>query len=487
MPAAKTHEQSGWIVRNSSLLYATEVCGQLASLFVTVVAAKALGPGGFGEFALAATLVAFAAVVADFGLSAYLIKQISSESRLRRGTATVILLLKVSLLILCLAAAFFFAGSAGGGAQVKQFLLIAGAGSLLGCYSSIVCAALKATNRFGYDSIIRISGRFVYAASALSALALHTGLFGLATAFFSAALLETVLAARINARLLLVTWHRRPPLQLSAYYDLLKAAWPFGALTILGLIYFRIDILMLQAIRGPVEVGCYEAGYRVLEGILMVPWALSTVLLPVFSRQLSFGGTPAPKDLVESCLKYLTYAGVLIAAYVASFAQDIIRWLYPMPAFQPAIGGLQVLSLAIIAVFISGVTSTLINAGRSPQINVWIAAAMVVENIGLNLLWIPRWGLVGAALATIVTEFSGIVMNTLYIRAAFFTVSYHRAVFCSILAAAAMMGSIALLRSPAFLPVHLGAYLCVLGLVGGISRQDRQRVRLVFLRAFNSG
>ena len=92
----------------------------------------------------------------------------------------------------------------------------------------------------------------------------------------------------------------------------------------------------------------------------------------------------------------------LAAMVLALVARWIVLLLYSK-AFLPAVGALQALLVGIVALSASRVLSNDIAGRGFPKVNIYTGLSAVTTNIGLNILWILRYGIVGAAWASTVS------------------------------------------------------------------------------------
>ncbi len=185
---------------------------------------------------------------------------------------------------------------------------------------------------------------------------------------------------------------------------LLRQSAPYALLTLLMTLYTRTDSVMLERLRphdGAWQAGVYAASYRFLDAAVMVPFLISTRLLPVFSRLLK--QRRPVSQVANRALPLMMGWGWLVALSAAFYADELMplfyrevtthhiavfRWLMPTLLFH----GL---------VYLYG--SLLTAAGRLKYLNV-VSAVGFLTNILLNAWAVPRYGAVGAVAATLVTQ-----------------------------------------------------------------------------------
>lgn len=471
------------IVRNYLTFGGTEFLLKALSFVFMIYAARVLSVETFGALSFALAIVLLIGTLSDFGLSTLLIKKIAQVQK-GGGEIAAALVVKVGFTLGWTMLALVYLHAAGARPAVMLFVMAAGGASAIGVYPGVVSCGLRALNRFHIDALLRLASALLYTAAGMAALKLHTGLIGLATATLLVSVVQCALAFVANSRGRYLRFSGATLVQWTPYARLIAEALPFGLLAVLSIIYFRSDMLMLQSMRGSTEVGLYAAAYKILEAVLMVPLALSMVVLPVLSEALGKGNTALAQRTVGSTVKYLAFLSVPIATILTLQSDQVIALLYPMPAYVGSVVGLRILAWTVVAVFVSGATSTLIASSGAPSVNTWIAGFMAALNVGLNFLLIPQWGLVGAAAATVVTEFSGTIINTCYINRRLFTLRYESYFVKPSVAAAAMAVVVYVLNSLALFPVYLLVYAGMLLITEALSLDELRNATGLMARVF---
>src|SRR5256884_7760170 len=126
-------------------------------------------------------------------------------------------------------------------------------------------------------------------------------------------------------------------------------------------------------------------------------------MYPIFSR-LSILSKSELRIAVEKSLNFLLFCGIPITSGLIVAAPDIIGFLYHRPECAHAIPALQALAPGLLFLYINSVlSSTLISTKREKKIMIMAAIALIF-NLGLNLILIPRYLQVGAAVVTSLTE-----------------------------------------------------------------------------------
>ncbi|GBD09881.1 hypothetical protein HRbin22_02143 [Candidatus Thermoflexus japonica] len=178
--------------------------------------------------------------------------------------------------------------------------------------------------------------------------------------------------------------------------DAVREGMEMLAFGLLGALYARADSLLLLSLRGSAEAGFYSLAYRFYETGLLFNSAATVALLPRLARE----ETPAHRARRILGGYLILAAGMALG--VALLADPLIR--LPFGArYLPAIPMLRWLAWSWIPAFLSGLGATVwISQGRSSRL-LFTFAMGAAMNLALNLMWIPRWGGVGAAIAMLVS------------------------------------------------------------------------------------
>jgi len=192
-------------------------------------------------------------------------------------------------------------------------------------------------------------------------------------------------------------------IHISTSVKILRASHPFALLLLLMALFNRVDSVMLERLleNGWEQTGIYAQSYRIFEAATQFSLLFAMLLLPMFSRMIQL--KQSVNELIRIALSLLMAAG-LSAAIISNFYKfEIIDLLYRSNApYSSNIFG--ILMIGFIFVSISYLYGTLLTANNSlRQLNI-AAALTVVINIGLNLLLIPRYQALGAAISSLVSQ-----------------------------------------------------------------------------------
>jgi O-antigen/teichoic acid export membrane protein len=186
--------------------------------------------------------------------------------------------------------------------------------------------------------------------------------------------------------------------------ELIRTSIPFLIYGVLSVIYYRIDAVLLSLMTNDAVVGWYGAAYRLFDTLTFLPNVIiSIIMYPIFSK-LSITSDSDLKLAVEKSLNFLLFCGIPISIALIVLAPNIITFLYYRAEFTNAIPALQALSPGLILLYINYVIGTTILSKRQDRKIPIMAAIALVFNLGFNLILIPMYQHVGAAIVTSLTE-----------------------------------------------------------------------------------
>jgi O-antigen/teichoic acid export membrane protein len=181
----------------------------------------------------------------------------------------------------------------------------------------------------------------------------------------------------------------------------LKDSWPIYLGTIFAFIYLKIDILMLKAISGLSEVGYYSIAAQLSEGWYFIPAILTSTYMPKLHNSKSFNDTSYYFQIstLSSYFVLLSYSVVL---FILLFSDSLVVFIYG-EKFAATSLILQIHIFAGIFFTLRNIFSKWLILEELYYLSLWSQLLGALSNVILNLLLIPIYGGIGAAIATLVS------------------------------------------------------------------------------------
>ena len=196
--------------------------------------------------------------------------------------------------------------------------------------------------------------------------------------------------------------YRRFQLGLEFDRELFRQMQRFGLpLVPSGLALWVVDLadrFLLLKLKNAAEVGLYSVGVRVTTAILLLLLALRTAW-PAFAYSIKDDGEA--KRTYSFVLTYVLFVSCWMALALSLLAPWIVRVL-TRPIFYPGSRVVPILAFGATAFIGFNVMSIGIGRAKRTQFNWVVTGIAAAVNIGLNFALIPPYGMIGAAVATLV-------------------------------------------------------------------------------------
>jgi O-antigen/teichoic acid export membrane protein len=157
----------------------------------------------------------------------------------------------------------------------------------------------------------------------------------------------------------------------------------------------RLDFAIVGALVGPAALGVYAVASRYAELLRLPGLAVNYVLYPTYARQ---GGAGAARD-ARRILPRVAIIPAIVALPLGVAAIFVIPFAYG-EAFRPAIVPTWILLFGLAGVGVTGVTTAFLYGDGRPGLNSLGLGTGLVVTVVLDILLIPRFGILGAAVAS---------------------------------------------------------------------------------------
>lgn len=228
---------------------------------------------------------------------------------------------------------------------------------------------------------------------------LQMGLTGVLTAWLCAAVVASLLAARLS--------YRAGPVDRSLLQSTATVGGRGAVSATLIFLLFRSDIYLVQHYLGTEILGVYAIAVVIAEMMQRGPNIAGAVLLPKVLR-----GIDDDHGMSLAVSRWVLAFSLLSAVGVVVIGAPMIRWIFGVPyagAYEPLAWMLP----GLIASGYGSVLNTKLAGQGYPPVTMWAPGVALVVNLALNLVLIPRHGLVGAALSTSVAYLVWAVIVTI--------------------------------------------------------------------------
>jgi len=406
----KNHQGFRRYFANTSWLFAEQLLRMVAGLLVGIWVARYLGPEQFGIFSYAIAFTSLFNSIAKLGLDGIVVRDLVKEAENRDiylGTAFWLKLLGALLMLGIVAIAMQLTSS---DPLTNLYILIIASGAIFQSFE-VVDFYFQSKVLSKFVSICKMAQLFI--SSLLKLYFIYTG----------AELIYFVLVTLLDQVTLALSLYIAYRFQeLGSFYghfnkaiakQLLKDSWPLIFSGLVIMIYMRIDQLMIKEMLGERDVGLFSAAVRLSEVWYFIPVIISTSLFPsiVNAKKIS-------DKLYDTRLRRLYTFMIWLAIMIALPMTFLSNWLVTLlygEAYREAGQILMIHIWAGVFVFM-GVASSkwFISEGLQRHLTINTVAGAIM-NILLNIFLIPKYGIYGAAIATVMSQaLASYFMNILF-------------------------------------------------------------------------
>ncbi len=377
-------------------------------LFVlTFAQLRILGPAGAGDYRYAFTIYGWFEILANFGLNLFLMREVArhKDEANRYFVSTTLLRLMLVVIGIPLLAVFLairqtFIAPPQSTATLWTIGLLY-SGLFFSTISTGLTALFYAYEKAEYPAAIQTVSAFLTASLGIAALLAGWGIVGLAVVsvlvnFITLAILGT-LAMRLFFR---PRWFFDWAMQKLA----MSESFPLMLNHLLSTLFFRIAVVLLEALKGNIVVGWYGVVYTWVDAVGLIPSLFTWALFPMISRQAAEDRARLKKTYLLA-LRLMTLLSIPTAIFTTLLAPFLVNVLGGREYLPHGAVAMQIFIWGMIIGWMNSVTQYVIislNRQRMLTIAFFIVTAF---NVIANLLTIPRYSYLAAAVNAILSEF----------------------------------------------------------------------------------
>ncbi len=468
------------IAKNTFFLVSSQLVQKAFGFLLILFLARFLTIQDFGIYSFVFSFIVMFNVIADAGLSSFLVREIAKD---RQSTAKLLgssALIKVFLSIAAMALLYCAIVLLKYDSFTVNLVVLAGISMVLDSMAGLFRSVFFATERMGYDFLVNtIQKAFILAASIFALLAGY-GIFGLVLVMVAASLVSLFLSFGIVFFLF-----ARPVVEKNPgfYKMLFFSALPFCFIGFFMSLYSNLDVAMLSFFHkgSPEFVAYYSAATRLINTLSLVSVSFSAAIFPVLTKFFS-QGSKSISLVVEKSLNYLLIVILPVAFGTTILSERILDLFFPDSKFAPGGSALRILVWFCAISFMNMVWMSTLNSVNREKSSARFVAITLGLNVVLNFFLIPRYNFIGAAIATVVSGTVHFALNYFEVSRAIGHISLFKVVKKPFIAGTAMALLVFFLQPLnilALIPIAAIFYFAVLLLLKGFSEEDKK----ILLRA----
>jgi O-antigen/teichoic acid export membrane protein len=377
--------------------------GHFAALTLSLASApfmiRHLGEADYGRYMTVSAILFIIGGATEAGLTQLGIKRYAALGADDRPHFLRVLVgLRLALTVVGVGFACAFSAVTGQPGVVVAGTAIMGLGLLLSLTQQTYAVSLSAQLRLGWVAGLDFIANFSLATATIFLVVVGASLvpFFWAAVFSGGTLLTvTLLVLRQDAALL-------PRFDLQQWRSIMREVLPFALAAAVGLIYFRLAIVIMSYISTERETGLYSAAQRIVEAVAALPWLVTSAGFPILARAAT-----NDEARLRGALQRLFEVTLLLGGGAAIMGVAGAKFAVAVVAgadFQDATPVLQILVCSLLMTFLVATWSSALLSISEYRRILWANLGALVTTGALSFALIPSLDAQGAAIATVAAE-----------------------------------------------------------------------------------
>jgi len=382
-----------------SWILISQIVASICGFIWTIVIARYLGAHDYGILGFATSLTGILSITIDFGISTHIVRHIATDydsTPKYLGNAlplksifaifTSILTLIILLILQC-------------DEVTITITLLFTLEMIIKSFINIMNGAFQAFEKGKYQGIGNTLLNIILLIFILLAIFSDWGILGITFAY----LISNIIAL-IYIYATFTKHVAKPHFELDKSFckKITMYSMPFAITGVLYSIYYSIDIIMLNHIVGNTATGIYNASYKLINVITLLYTAYTAVIFPVMSKFFK-NDEELLEISYEKSIKYLMLIMIPLAMGTMIYSTDIIQLIYGSEYINSA-PTLSILIWTVCLLFVASPGNILLQASHKEVTVTKIYAIAAAFNFILNLILIPKFSYIGAAITTVVSD-----------------------------------------------------------------------------------
>ena len=393
------HRSQRRILKNTSFLTGAFIVQKVISFLYFILIARRIGPVDLGLYDPLKSLIPISLILIDFSLSAVMTREIARHPEKSRQYISTVIGVKILFAVILFFVAGLITTFGNFDAVTRSLLYLVGMIVVLDTFTLTIFAVFRGYQNMLFESIAIVVNQILTIGIGAGALLMGYGLKGL--------FIATLVGSVFNFIFAFVMLKRRLGISLVPVWDkelikaLLKMALPFAIAAIFVKMFTYTDRYMLLALAGKKYVGWYATAHKLTYALEFIPSAFAASIYPAMSAYFLTSKENLTRTF-EKSMRYLLLIAVPLSLGIITLSDRIIVQLYTN-AFEASVIPLRIMISGLVIIFLNFPVGALLNASNQQTRNTINMGITVLVNVLLNVILIPKFNFVGAAISTLVS------------------------------------------------------------------------------------
>jgi len=398
------------IAKNTALLTFAYIAQKLFSFVYFTLIARLIGAEGIGKFTFAVSFTTIMAVFIDLGITNVLIRESAKYKEKANTYLNNIISAKALFSFLTYLGLIVIINLLGKDDLTKIMVYISGFVMVLDSFTLSFWGIFRGHHNLKYESIGVIFNQVIIIALGTTGILLGWPIYVLVLALLGGSLFNLIYSYTLIRKKL--NYQLKFEFNKIVLVSFFKIAVPFALAAVFTRIYGFIDQVLLSILIDDKHLGYYSVAYKITYALQFIPAAFIAAVYPAMSNYY-LNSKEKLAGIFERSMFFLMIIAVPIIFGIISLADKYIYFLYTAE-FAPTILALQILIISLFFGFLNFPVGSLLNACDKQAKNTLNMGITMVLNIVLNLILIPKFLHLGAAIASLITLIVLFALNLFY-------------------------------------------------------------------------
>ena len=394
------------IHKNSIFITISTFSRLVTNALIFVVIARYYGPGSFGSFTTAYTLSMVFLLLGDFGFDLLITTEIARNRDnvieiINRFFPVKLLFTFFAFFLLILVSLIIPSSS-----STRNLVFILSFNMVFTTITNFYYAIFRGIEQFQHEAritfiinLLLLIGAFLFSEFKLE-------IYIIAILIALARLLGLIMALLKVKKVLNLSFNK---LSFKNIKNEIRHVSSFGLEMMFAALFFQMDTVLLNSMKGETTAGLYQAAFRLLVIVLIIPDIIAGAIIPSITR-LFANDDMKWKKLGKLFFKILFLISLPIVLITFEFSRQILEIVYNRSDFLGANFILKIAAFIILIRLCVHPFSIMLTINGNQWKKALVAFLAAIINITLNLIYIPKYGPSGAIIISLITNaFAGLL------------------------------------------------------------------------------
>ncbi|MCZ6676991.1 MAG: flippase [Candidatus Poribacteria bacterium] len=402
------------VFENASALFLAHLVGLLSSGLTLLIMPRYFSEEALGSYFLAVFVTNMIASVIELGMQGPLIREMTLHLQQARHFVGNALIIRILLSIVAWGLMVGVGYLLGYPPSTLRMIQLLGLAEVINAIAQLFRCVFRAFEQMKYEAFTVVVERSVVVLVGGLGIIFHgIHIVDFCVIVLIASFVNLVLSTGIVLKRFTSL---RFDLDFGVWRRLMSQALPFALGNVFNLIYLRIDVIMLSRLspHGVAATAWYGLAYTFVHAFTRLPGAFMGAMFPVMSR--SFEDKKGDFTAVYThAFRWVFLMGAPFAVGMAALGRGIALTLFPRYDRKTIAPALSLLSWAGGLNFLTILVHTVLRAADKRRAFSLLMGTTALLNIALNVILIPRFSHVGAAVTMIFSETYLVLVGVIYI------------------------------------------------------------------------